>query len=137
VNFTQAIASNFRRYVDFNGRSSRSEFWWWVLFQFIIGYVFALLEVIVGGPMSSMYGLVVGLSWLVNLGLFLPSLAVAVRRLHDTGRSGWWYLLVLTIIGIIPLIIWYATPGTVGDNRYGPDPLGGAGAAPTQTTWAT
>ncbi|HLK23279.1 MAG TPA: DUF805 domain-containing protein [Caulobacteraceae bacterium] len=135
MNFTQAITSNFRRYVDFNGRSARSEFWWWALFTFLIGCVFALLEIIVGGPTSSMYGPVVGLSYLVDLGLFLPGLAVAIRRLHDTNRSGWWYLLVLTIVGIIPLIIWYATRGTVGDNQYGADPLGGS-AVPAQTTWA-
>ena len=50
--------------------------------------------------------------------------AETVRRLHDTDRSGWWYLIVLTIIGIIPLIIWFCTRGTIGENRFGPDPLG-------------
>jgi uncharacterized membrane protein YhaH (DUF805 family) len=139
VNFTQAITSNFKRYVDFSGRSARSEFWWWTLFVFVINCVFQLLEMIVGGPLSSMYGIVSGLSLLVSLGLFLPGLAVTIRRLHDTGRSGWWVLIALTIIGLIPLIIWYATRGTVGDNQYGPDPLGGvgAGAPPSQSTWAT
>jgi len=80
---------------------------------------------------------VVGLSYLANLGLFLPSLAVAVRRLHDTNRSGWWYLIAFTIIGIIPLIIWFATRGTIGDNQYGPDSLSDAGApaASAQSTW--
>ena len=139
MNFTQAITSNFKRYVDFNGRSARSEFWWWFLFVFIINCAFALLGIIVGGPMSSMYPIVNGLSTLVSLGLLLPGLAVAVRRLHDTNRSGWWYLIAFTIIGLIPLIIWFATRGTVGDNQYGADPLGGSGASapPTQTTWAT
>lgn len=138
MNFTQAITSNFKRYVDFNGRSARSEFWWWVLFVFIIDVVFTLLEMIVGGPTSSMYPLINGLDLLVSLAIFLPGLGVTVRRLHDTGRSGWWVLLSFTIIGIIPLIIWYATRGTVGDNQYGSDPLGGvgAGAQPGQATWA-
>jgi uncharacterized membrane protein YhaH (DUF805 family) len=137
VNFSQAIVSDFKRYVDFNGRSARSEYWWWVLLTFGIGFVFGLLEVIVGGQNSPMYGAVVGLSYLANLGLFLPSLAVAVRRLHDTNRSGWWYLIAFTIIGIIPLIIWFATRGTIGDNQYGPDSLSDAGApaASAQSTW--
>jgi uncharacterized membrane protein YhaH (DUF805 family) len=139
VNFQQAIVSDFKRYVDFRGRSARSEYWWWVLFTFLIGVVFGLLEVIVGGPNSPVYGAVVGLSYLVDLGLFLPALAVAVRRLHDTNRSGWWYLIVFTIIGVIPLIIWFATRGTIGDNQYGPDPLNEAGspAAQAQSTWVS
>ena len=138
MNFTQAITSNFKRYVDFNGRSARSEYWWWVLMVFIIDIVFTLLEMIVGGPGSSMYGIINGLNGLVSLALFLPGLAVAIRRLHDTNRSGWWVLLVFAIIiGWIFLIVWYATKGTVGDNKFGADPLGGStGAQPAQTTWA-
>jgi len=138
VTFQEAIVSDFKRYVDFNGRSARSEYWWWVLLQFAIGFVFGLLGVIVGGPTSSIYPVVTALNALVSLGLLLPSLAVVVRRLHDTNRSGWWYLIVFTIVGIIPLIIWFVTPGTVGDNQYGADPLGGASttSGPSQTTWA-
>ena len=139
MNFQQAIVSDFKRYADFKGRSARSEYWWWILLTSGIGFVFVLLEVIVGGPTSPLYGAVEGLSYLVNLGLFLPSLAVTVRRLHDTNRSGWWYLLVFTIVGIIPLIIWFATRGTIGENQYGPDSLGDAGApaTPAQSTWAS
>jgi hypothetical protein len=61
-----------------------------------------------------------GLYWLCILGLALPGLAVTVRRLHDTNRSGWWYAIVLTIIGAIPLTIWFCEEGTQGDNKYGP-----------------
>jgi uncharacterized membrane protein YhaH (DUF805 family) len=138
MNFQQAIVSNFKRYVDFNGRSARSEYWWWALLLFGINCVVALLGVIVGGATSSMYPIVNALSTLVSLGLFLPGLAVAVRRLHDTNRSGWWVLIAFTIIGVIPLIIWFATRGTIGDNQHGPDPLsGGSPDTPTtQTTWA-
>ena len=68
MNFTQAITSNFKRYVDFNGRSARSEYWWWVLMVFIIDIVFTLLEMIVGGPGSSMYGIINGLNGLVSSG---------------------------------------------------------------------
>jgi uncharacterized membrane protein YhaH (DUF805 family) len=139
VNFQEAIISDFKRYVDFNGRSARSEYWWWALMSFGIGCVFSLLEIIVGGSTSPMYGAVAALSYLVDLGLFLPGLAVAVRRLHDTNRSGWWYLIAFTIVGLIPLIIWFATQGTIGDTQYGPDPLAGGSAVPpppAQTTWA-
>ena len=59
---------------------------------------------------------------IVTLSVFLPSIAVAARRLHDTGRSGWWQLLTITIIGIIPLIIWYCSEGTKEANEYG-DPI--------------
>ena len=66
-----------------------------------------------GGPISA----------LVSLGLFLPGLAVAVRRLHDVDRSGWWLLLAFVpLIGIIVLIVWWCTEGTRGPNRFGPDP---------------
>jgi uncharacterized membrane protein YhaH (DUF805 family) len=138
VNFQQAIVSNFKRYVDFNGRSARSEYWWWVLMIVVIDCIFALLGVIVGGATSPMYPIVNALNSLLALGLFLPGLAVAVRRLHDTNRSGWWVLIAITVIGVIPLIIWFAARGTIGDNAHGADPLGGAStpATPTQTTWA-
>ncbi len=55
--------------------------------------------------------------------LFIPGLAVAVRRLHDIDRSGWWFLITFTVIGILLLIYWYVQPGTIGTNRYGNDPL--------------
>jgi uncharacterized membrane protein YhaH (DUF805 family) len=66
------------------------------------------------------------ISSLVSLALFLPGLAVSVRRLHDTDRSGWWVLLFLIpLIGAIVLLIWYCSRGTPGGNRFGPDPLAG------------
>lgn len=140
LNFQQAIVSDFKRYVDFNGRSARSEYWWWVLMIVVIDVAFSLLEMIAGGPTSSMYGVINGINLLISLGLFLPGLAVAIRRLHDTNRSAWWVLIALTGVGIIVLIVWYCMRGTIGENQYGPDPLGadtGAPAAPTQGTWAS
>ncbi len=131
MGFVEAITSGFRRYVDFQGRSSRSAYWWWFLFSFIVsfvvGFVLSIIQGVImgaaGGPTtaSTMVSL---LSNLVSLALFLPSLAVAVRRLHDTNRSGWWYLIAFTIVGIIPLLIWFCTRGIIGENRFGPDPLG-------------
>jgi uncharacterized membrane protein YhaH (DUF805 family) len=122
MNFAQAITSGFQNYVNFTGRAARSAYWFWVLFYFIVMVVagvidYSLFEVEVGtGPIGSLAG----------LALLLPSLAVAVRRLHDIDRSGWWVLLWLVIIiGWIILIIWHCTKGTAGPNRFGPDPLAG------------
>ncbi len=65
------------------------------------------------------------LNSLVSLALFLPGLAVSVRRLHDLDRTGWWLLLVFTVIGVILLLVWDCMKGTPGPNRFGPDPLAG------------
>ena len=127
MTFIQAIANGFGRYADFQGRSARSEYWWWFLFaaliNFALGFVQGLLEALSGGPnpASTVFSV---LSTVASLAIFLPTVAVAVRRLHDTNRSGWWYFIVFTIIGIIPLLIWFFTRGTIGQNRFGPDPLG-------------
>ena len=124
MNFGQAIVSGFKRYVDFNGRSSRSEFWWWALFCLIVSVV---LSAVAGHDgMMSESPAAIPLK-IFHLAVLLPSIAVAVRRLHDTDRSGWWYLLVFAVlVGWIILIIWYCARGTTGDNKFGPDPLTGA-----------
>ena len=116
MSFTEAISSGFRRYVVFNGRSSRSELWWWALFT-IIGYaVFAVVDSIIGTfPL---------LYYLWALAVFLPGLAVSVRRLHDLDKSGWWILIeFIPLIGIIILLIWFVGRGTEGPNQFGEDPL--------------
>jgi uncharacterized membrane protein YhaH (DUF805 family) len=120
MNFTQAIASGFQNYVNFSGRAARSEFWFWTLFTVLASIATALVDLAVfsGLGMSP-------LNTLFSLGTFLPSLAVSVRRLHDLDRTGWWLLLLLTLIGIILLIVWDCTKGTTGANRFGPDPLAG------------
>lgn len=136
MNFSAAIESAFRRYVDFNGRSSRSEYWYFFLFCFLFCLVLAIAQVIAvdvgGGPNSTASAFTVIID-LVELAFFLPLLAVFVRRMHDTNRSGWWYFLGFTIIGVIPLVIWLATPGIVGDNRFGADPLSADGQPPVKT----
>jgi len=131
MNFGQAIVSGFKRYVDFNGRSSRSEYWWWILFIVIASVI---LGVVAGMGSYSATGADGAASMspamlplrIFQLATFLPSLALAVRRLHDTNRSGWWYLIFLTIIGAVVLLVWYCTRGTIGTNKYGSDPLGAA-----------
>lgn len=115
MNFGQAITSGFSNYVKFSGRAIRSEYWYWVLFT--------ILGSIVAGIIDFALGLSV-ISSLFALATILPSLAVAIRRLHDLDRTGWWVLLFLIpLIGAIILIIWFCSRGTVGPNRFGPDPL--------------
>ena len=122
MTFTQAIASGFQNYVNFNGRAARSEFWYWFLFTVLVSIAAGLID---AALFPASY--VSHVSSLAGLALFLPGLAVSIRRLHDLDRSGWWYLLIfIPLIGLIVLLIWYCTRGTVGPNRFGPDPLGGA-----------
>jgi uncharacterized membrane protein YhaH (DUF805 family) len=121
MGFTEAITSGFRNYVNFSGRAVRSEFWYWVLFAILASIVAGLIDLALFGAEGSS-----PINSLVGLALFLPGLAVSVRRLHDLDRSGWWILLgLIPLVGIIILIVWYCQRGTVGVNRFGPDPLGG------------
>ncbi len=118
MDFVQAIQSGFRNYVNFSGRASRSEFWYWTLFAILLSLVTSIIDsLFFPGGISP-------LNTIAGLATFLPSLAVSVRRLHDIDRTGWWVLISLTIIGIILLIYWDCQRGTAGANRYGPDPLG-------------
>jgi uncharacterized membrane protein YhaH (DUF805 family) len=126
MNFSGAIESGFRRCVDFNGRSSRSEYWYFVLFTVVFGAVlgfFRGIAVAVGHGENSTSMAILVISYLVDLAFFLPSLAVLVRRLHDSNRSGWWYFIAFTLVGLIPLIIWLCARGTLGENQFGADPL--------------
>jgi uncharacterized membrane protein YhaH (DUF805 family) len=125
MNFGQAIVSGFKRYVDFSGRSSRSEYWWWYLFTLVVAVVLAAVAT-TGGYGAGVNSPAMLPLRIFQLAVFLPSLAMAVRRLHDTNRSGWWVLIAFTIIGIVVLIVWYCTRGTIGENKFGADPLGAA-----------
>ena len=113
-----------KRYADFSGRSRRKEYWLFVL-GFIIAIIAAMtVESLLG--MSDMIGEGYGpLSLLVILGLFIPALAVQVRRFHDQNKSGWFVLLgFIPFIGSIVVIVFMCFEGTRGDNRFGPDPKG-------------
>jgi uncharacterized membrane protein YhaH (DUF805 family) len=110
MNFPEAVASGFRNYVNFDGRASRSEYWYWNLFDvLVIGVVFL-------APIHLFQGLI--RTWL--LVAFLPSLTVCVRRLHDTDRTGWWCLISFIPIIQLVLIYWACLKGTNGPNRFGP-----------------
>lgn len=123
MSFGTAVSTVFSKYVGFQGRARRSEYWWWILFSILVGIVCGILDSFVDPPVAGQMFHTGYIADLAQLALFLPSLAVAIRRLHDTDRSGWWYLLVFAIIiGWIILIIWFCQKGTAGSNKYGPDP---------------
>ncbi len=118
------------KYAEFTGRSRRSEYWYFVLGNLLVYLALAavggLLGALVGGGEVAMY-LMFGLIGLFGLAIFVPSLAVAIRRLHDTGRSGWWYLIVLVpYVGGIVLIVFMCLDSQPGGNKWGPNPKTGA-----------
>lgn len=117
VSFKEAVIRAIKdNYCNFNGRSSRSEYWWYCLFTVILGVIIAWIF----SSSQTAYATVGGI---VNLALLLPSLGLCVRRLHDVGKSGWWIFLVLIpVIGAIILIIWFCQPSQPQTNAYGPVP---------------
>ncbi len=104
-----------KKFADFNGRARRSEFWYFTLFNTIVAVVLNLIDGVTGMPI---------LGGIYSLAALIPGIAVGVRRLHDTGKSGWWYLIAFTIIGIIPLIVFWAMDSTSGSNKFGANPKG-------------
>ena len=113
-----SIKTCFNKYATFSGRASRSEYWFFVLFAILGSIVTLIIDVnILGYSLESEY---TPINSIFSLILFIPSIAVACRRLHDVNQSGWWQLLWITIIGGILLIIWYATEGENKKNRFGP-----------------
>lgn len=116
-----------KRYADFNGRSRRSEYWFFQLFFVILYVVFLALLAITGGfsgngnMLSGLVGLIFGIGF---LGLFVPALAVLVRRLHDTDKSGWWALISFVPFGGLVLLVFCVMEGTKGPNKFGADPKG-------------
>ena len=120
------------RYADFNGRSQRMEYWMFTLFYMLVLVVLVGFAVLFGSPagephtLAENYFLVV--TGLFVLGTIVPSIAVTVRRLHDQDKSGWFYLIsFVPYVGGIVIFIFMCLEGTVGPNRYGPDPKGGIG----------
>ena len=114
VGFVEAITLFFQNYVNFQGRSSRGAYWFWVLASIGISFVTGFIDGLIFGAAGPVNGLFI-------LATLIPSISLGVRRLHDIGRSGWWLLISLTIIGIILLIVWACFPGERKENDYGPD----------------
>ena len=108
MNILEATKLFFTRYTDFGGRSRRSEYWWSSLSIAIIG---AIVSAILGD-----------LAFIWSLAILVPGIAVSVRRLHDIGKSGWWYLIGLVpLVGLIILLVWMCKDSTE-DNQWGPNP---------------
>lgn len=112
-----------RKYAVFTGRARRREFWMFTLVNVLISIGLSIIDTILGTDYGAGYGI---LSTIYGLAVLIPSIAVGVRRLHDTGRTGWWLLIGLVpCVGLIVLIVFYATEGQRGDNQYGADPKAG------------
>ena len=111
-----------KKYAVFSGRARRAEYWYFVLFNIIVSIILSIVSSIIhdkAGIISTIY----------MLAVIIPSLAVGARRLHDTGKSGWWQLIsLIPIIGGIWLIVLLATNGTPGSNEYGTNPKETTGA---------
>jgi len=117
MSFGDAVKTCFSKYVDFKGRASRAEYWWFFL-SYVIVYFIAL---ILGSAVKAAIWLIA----IAALVYVLPLLAAAVRRLHDTGKSGWWYFIsLIPLVGPILLIVFLATAGNPAPNQYGPPPAG-------------
>lgn len=125
VSFQNAVGLGFQHYFDFKGRSTRSEYWWWLLFVVLAGIALTIVDMGIGTfNYESGDGL---LSGLFKLATLIPGLALGARRLHDINKSAWWLLMWLSFLLIIPMIVLLvraARQGDNGTNRYGPDPRG-------------
>jgi uncharacterized membrane protein YhaH (DUF805 family) len=116
MNMQEAVRSVLSQYANFSGRARRSEYWFFYLAIVIVSVVASILDLIIGMQI---------LGWIVAAATIVPSISASARRLHDTGRSGWWQLIgIIPVIGWILLIVWLATDSNPGDNQYGPNPKG-------------
>ena len=127
MSMMDAVKSVFGKYATFSGRARRSEYWFFVLFSTLVSILLSILRGLLGGSDGgSALGMVFGfLSGIWGLAVLIPSLAVEFRRLHDTGKSGWFILLDLVpLVGWIILIVFLAADSQPGTNQYGPNPKG-------------
>ncbi|WP_201527587.1 DUF805 domain-containing protein [Psychrobacter frigidicola] len=114
-NMVDWFKKGLRNYVNFSGRARRKEYWYFVLVQFILMFIAMVLDAVIFNSETGLFYV------LVALGLFLPSIAVGVRRLHDTSRSGWWLLMsLIPLIGTIILLVFFASDTKPKTNRWGP-----------------
>jgi len=109
MDFLEAVKTClFSKYVTFSGRACRSEYWYFMLFSFLLQLALMMMA---------------PLAWMAWILLLIPSFSVGARRLHDVGRSGWWQLLAITVIGVFVLLYWWVKPGDAGDNKHGSNQL--------------
>ena len=109
-----------QKWADFSSRARRREFWFFSLVYIVIAIVLGFVDGMVGLTLATGIGVLGGL---FALAMLIPSISVAVRRLHDTNRSGWWLLIaVIPVIGWLVLLVFYLLDSQPGDNRFGPNP---------------
>jgi uncharacterized membrane protein YhaH (DUF805 family) len=117
VNIQEAVKSGFDHFFDWKGRASRPAFWWLYLGYLIVVAIGSIFDAIIGTNF---------LYIIVALAFFFPILSATIRRLHDTGKSGWWWWIqIIPIIGFIVILVFLCTKSDEGKNKYGPDPKGG------------
>ncbi|MBQ5710127.1 MAG: DUF805 domain-containing protein [Alistipes sp.] len=105
-----------KQYADFSGRARRTEYWMFTLFNFIFSFVLGFVLAFIGLGF---------LGYIYTIAILIPSLAVCIRRLHDIGKSGWWYLIgFVPVVGTIVLLVWFCTDSQPGNNEWGPNPKG-------------
>jgi uncharacterized membrane protein YhaH (DUF805 family) len=122
MGFSEAVSTCFKKFVVWDGRASRAEFWWFHLAAALI----IIADVIIGQAIGTQILYIISV-----IVLILPSIAVLVRRLHDTDRSGWWYWVqLLPLIGLIVLLVFTLSGSDEGDNKYGPNPSGSVAPPP-------
>lgn len=113
--FIDWFKKGLRNYVNFSSRARRKEYWYFVLMQMILVIIAMVLDAIIFGSETGFFYLIVA------FGLFLPGVAVTIRRLHDTSRSGWWFLIsLIPLIGSIVMLIFLASETKFETNRWGP-----------------
>lgn len=117
--FLKTVKEN---YANFDGRARRKEFWMFILCSWLIGLALGIVSSILSVISSTLAGLIMGLSGLVSLALLIPSLAVGVRRLHDTGAPTWYIILAFIPLANLYVLYLMFKEGDTGPNEFGPDP---------------
>ena len=117
MTFQDSIKSCFNKYGSIDGRATRSEYWYWALFVSLVSIFTLVIDVNLLG--SSIYDEFTPLNSIWTLAVFIPGITVTVRRLHDVNRSGWWILIIFTVIGIIPYFYWLVKGSDAYDNSFG------------------
>ncbi|MEK7890617.1 DUF805 domain-containing protein [Burkholderia contaminans] len=123
MNFSEAVRAVLNKYATFEGRARRAEYWYFVLLTTVLSIAAQIIGV-AGRDGGLITLLLLAVLALISLALIIPGIAVSVRRLHDTGRSGWFLLLgLIPVVGGILLLVWTCSRGTEGPNRFGADPI--------------
>ena len=114
MQINNAVINAFSHYADFSGRTSREQYWWFTTAVVVASLILSLAHIATRFSVFTE-----ALSLIFNLGILIPSVSISVRRLHDINKSGWWLLIVFTIIGLLPIAYWAVRPSDGSINHYG------------------